>query len=618
MQQPKDPGKGKKLTKEIKDSSGIQFEDDTAARLFGITGEANAALDFGKYDRFFKEEGNTYGGARSLRQIGNSYNTDTFKSNILPELQELNPDTDFQYDGNTYACGGKIYAGGGELENNLTEFNAGGSHEENPNGGIQQGTGANGLPNRVEEGETKKDNYVYSDRLKVKSKYVKQFNLPKYTAGKTNADASKLIEKKFEDREDNASNSTKKILLDRLAKAQEYNKLEREAALYDLSVDQLIMQKEAEEEERAKTEQMTADKEASEQLPPGTEEQLQNAPIEPLEGTNQFAPGGDLNLSGLSGLTGMADAAMTDLDSEQRVREHQNVGGSAIKYGVMGAGVGTMIFPGIGTAAGAAVGAATGATIATVSNNKIAGEQQEADQEDAGNKLRAAGFNSNAYGGYNSMKDGDAINKAMGASGALMSLTPLISNAVSAATIERNDPNKYARVGRTYVPQFDDEESRLNVINEGFSGSEDLIAGASAGNLGAYRANITGLGAHKAMARSKGFDAVNAINRRERGLLNADFASAAKENVDLYNQEYLENRQDKAAYDADRRAYMTATMEGLGDLGNMLATNSIGETTYNWWGGKKRTDAEKKAAKDTKDYKRAARKMAKDNKNFEG
>ena len=44
---------------------------------------------------------------------------------------------------------------GGQFDTGLVSFNEGGSHEENPNEGIQQGIGANNKPNLVEEGETK-------------------------------------------------------------------------------------------------------------------------------------------------------------------------------------------------------------------------------------------------------------------------------------------------------------------------------------------------------------------------------------------------------------------------------------------------------------------------------
>lgn len=59
----------------------------------------------------------------------------------------------------------------GEINStNVTEFNTGGSHEANPNGGIPQGVGPNGKVNKVEQGEVavkrgKNSKYVFSDRL---------------------------------------------------------------------------------------------------------------------------------------------------------------------------------------------------------------------------------------------------------------------------------------------------------------------------------------------------------------------------------------------------------------------------------------------------------------------
>jgi hypothetical protein len=64
--------------------------------------------------------------------------------------------------------GGKMYAEGGSM-NPLTEFNTGGTHESNPNGGIPQGINQQGQQMTVEEGETKfrfKDgDYIFSNRL---------------------------------------------------------------------------------------------------------------------------------------------------------------------------------------------------------------------------------------------------------------------------------------------------------------------------------------------------------------------------------------------------------------------------------------------------------------------
>lgn len=58
---------------------------------------------------------------------------------------------------------------------------------------------------------------------------IEKFNLPKYLKGKTFAEASKAINKKFEGMDDKISNETKMEMLQRLADAQEYTKQVKEA-----------------------------------------------------------------------------------------------------------------------------------------------------------------------------------------------------------------------------------------------------------------------------------------------------------------------------------------------------------------------------------------------------
>lgn len=80
--------------------------------------------------------------------------------------------------------GGKMFKDGGAL----TEFNEGGTHEENPLGGIPQGQG-----NLVEEGETKYNDYIFSNSLYLSKEDVKEARLDPKLAGKTIAEASKYI-----------------------------------------------------------------------------------------------------------------------------------------------------------------------------------------------------------------------------------------------------------------------------------------------------------------------------------------------------------------------------------------------------------------------------------------
>jgi hypothetical protein len=103
------------------------------------------------------------------------------------------------------------YANGGQL----TTYDNGGTHEQNPNGGIAVGNNAT-----VEQGETKSGDFVYSDRLKINKRLAKEFSLPKGAVGKTFAEASKMYNDP-ERSDDQIYQSTRKVELDNLAKAQE-------------------------------------------------------------------------------------------------------------------------------------------------------------------------------------------------------------------------------------------------------------------------------------------------------------------------------------------------------------------------------------------------------------
>lgn len=115
------------------------------------------------------------------------------------------------------------------MNNNLTEFNEGGLHSQNKYGGIPQGLSPDGKMNTTEQGETKKNNYVYSNQLYINEDLVKEMNLPNYIKGKSFANASKSINDKFKDRSDIHSESTKNELLKRLTDAQEYLKQQRDS-----------------------------------------------------------------------------------------------------------------------------------------------------------------------------------------------------------------------------------------------------------------------------------------------------------------------------------------------------------------------------------------------------
>lgn len=125
------------------------------------------------------------------------------------------------------------HANGGGL-NGVTLFDEGGTHEQNPLGGIPQGIASDGNPNLVEEGEVKYKDYIYSARLKANKSLLKKNNLPEKYAGKSYAYIAEKLQKESSERpNDPISISTLESYMQRLQDAQEAfkaQKQEREAA----------------------------------------------------------------------------------------------------------------------------------------------------------------------------------------------------------------------------------------------------------------------------------------------------------------------------------------------------------------------------------------------------
>lgn len=109
------------------------------------------------------------------------------------------------------------------------KVNEGGSHEENPNGGVQIGVDPEGNPNLLEEGEPVYKDYVYSDNIEAEKEFLEQNNLPGKYAGKL---YSKIADDLFTEAEerplDPISRNGLEALLGRLADAQEGQKQAKE------------------------------------------------------------------------------------------------------------------------------------------------------------------------------------------------------------------------------------------------------------------------------------------------------------------------------------------------------------------------------------------------------
>lgn len=105
----------------------------------------------------------------------------------------------YQRDYHQRAYGGDLNTNTSDFTNGVTFINEGGTHEENPYGGIMIGADKQGIPNMVEEGEAIFNDYVFSDRIKVPKSLRKKLNIR--GGNKTTfADAAKSVSKESEER----------------------------------------------------------------------------------------------------------------------------------------------------------------------------------------------------------------------------------------------------------------------------------------------------------------------------------------------------------------------------------------------------------------------------------
>lgn len=123
---------------------------------------------------------------------------------------------------NYAAIGGPLSTHGSDWATGLNYIGAGGSHEQNPNGGIQQGIAPDGLPNLVEEGEVVwNGDYVFSKRLKVPKAVRNKYKL-RGTKPLSFADAALEFNKEMEERpNDPISKRGRDAMLTKLADVQE-------------------------------------------------------------------------------------------------------------------------------------------------------------------------------------------------------------------------------------------------------------------------------------------------------------------------------------------------------------------------------------------------------------
>lgn len=128
-----------------------------------------------------------------------------------------------------FAEGGSLHNHGVDWNTGLTEINEGGSHSENPYGGVPYGIAPDGEPNLVEEKEVIYNDNVYSERIKADKQTIKDYGYPKKYEGKSFAYIARDREEKVKERpNDPIAGSAFKEEMEVLFDAQETQKQRHE------------------------------------------------------------------------------------------------------------------------------------------------------------------------------------------------------------------------------------------------------------------------------------------------------------------------------------------------------------------------------------------------------
>lgn len=134
--------------------------------------------------------------------LGNTNIINKFNNATLSTLDNMYEDL---Y-GNIAAYGGNLnmdipnyQTHGGDFSNGIIKINEGGTHEENPNGGVLMGVDSQGVPNLVEEGEVIYNDYVFSNRLTPSNDLLKRVKLPKKYKGKSYSYIAEDLSKESEE-----------------------------------------------------------------------------------------------------------------------------------------------------------------------------------------------------------------------------------------------------------------------------------------------------------------------------------------------------------------------------------------------------------------------------------
>ena len=241
----------------------------------------------------------------------------------------------YSYGGNLFKDGGNaelmktlynnnnFFASGGDADNTdfsngVTEYNEGGTHEENPNGGVPVGTDSKGTPNLVEQGEVRYKDYIYSNRLSPSKEVLDKVGLSPLYSKYSFAKCAEILSRESKERpNDPISQNGLNSLMSRLKDAQDMTKEDTKKAPVEQS--QPSPDEQTQPANNQNIMQEVQGENPGEEPQENTQEEVENGADE----TQQYAEGGDLfnKYNGVNLFVGGGDGDVTPFDISQLVSE---------------------------------------------------------------------------------------------------------------------------------------------------------------------------------------------------------------------------------------------------------------------------------------------------------
>lgn len=512
----------------------------------------------------------TTDGFNDLQRMTNYrlYSENLDRQRAMSQQTNVNPMANTQF-----AMGGQL----GTAQNNLTSINEGGSHESHPTGGIPMGQG-----NSVEQGETKKGNFIYSDRITLTDNVVNEFNLPKSLANKTAAEASAILNKKFDGRNDKISMSTKTNMLDKIAQAQESIKAKQVAL---------------EQAKQANSTQVPDMMNGA--IPAGFEQPMANGGmmIDPMQmgmgalpqlatgdvkgaGIGALKTGATMGLNALVPGLGAAANPLIDMgvglidsigaaDRNAKIEGNLNVGNlnrmtSDFAYG------GTFPRPPLPTDIETPY-------VEPVYDGLVS--NLDLTERNGYSNPEIAPSSNSMYPKANLSQVGDILGQAA-------RYAPIAANALQLANLKKPGYQALNKLDARYKSEYVDERSLQNITDNEMNNTVGALT-QMGGSEGATRANILAAGLNKSKALGQAYMSAAEQNRATNDKGQQFNSHIDRTNLQQSNLEMDINDRNSANYRNQKSKLISGIAEGIGAVGTEETYKKLAKETFGYkWNGK--------------------------------